>query len=44
MFNFARNLTRNCWICIFEWLSMYNLSAPGVLQHVESIYAFKNAI
>jgi hypothetical protein len=29
LFNFARNPTRNCWICRFEWLILYNLSAPG---------------
>jgi hypothetical protein len=34
----------NCWICIFEWLNIYNPSALGVFHHAKSIYAFINEI
>ena len=37
-------LMMNGWICRFEWLSLYNQSAPRIFQDVKSIYAFRNAI
>nr|ABR18350.1 unknown [Picea sitchensis] len=33
LFNFSQNLVRKCWVCRFEWLSLYNQSGPGVSQH-----------
>jgi len=32
-FEFAQNPVMNGWICGFEWLSLYNPSAPGVSQY-----------